>query len=1017
MTDTTFPICSSAEDCLAQARKARAARQWDQALAFVRQGLESSPTNVGLRLEMVASLRQTERHAEARSLIDALLIEHPAHFGIAIEAGHLARQQRRFEDALQHFQRAQQIQPQNQWAPVGVAIVLRELNRYEESKAALQKILDVTPEYFDGLIQMGHLAARQRAHGDAVRYFRRALTVRPLHDALPVLIAGHLRELGQLLEAKTYLSEFLVTHGNHFGALLESGRIARQQARYADAIDLFQLARKIQPENDSLPCSIAACLRELRRFDEARLLLKKLLEAQPNHFNALLELGRVARQQSRYTEAIEQFQKALAINPSNSWLPCGIAACLRNLGRLDESQTILDTLLASQPDHFDALVESGHIANRQRRPNEALSFFRRANTLRPNASWVSLNLASVLRELGQFEEARQILAAILQVQPDHVEALLGAGYLARRERKIEKALELFKRAEALRPEHIGARTAVAHELRELGQIEEAIVSIGELAEPYDPSVAPLLHQRGEIATFQGNAEQAQHYFEASITADPLFTAGYTSLISEYQRLGLFEDAHDVIDRACKTFTDTGYFQVRRLRLAYLCGEFERVEDKAMPLLADNPNDGELWMTLVRAYIRTGEYIKARDAINNIPKQDLQGRRWIAECKAQLAWSQYHIETAESHAREWLRLSPDPAPALHFLATIHVCNGDTMKVGKILAMLKQIRQSHGSINIRKSAGKGLLDRMLREFRVNPFADRTLSAVIQLPLVERPAALGRAIQEEPGYIASAMSMLVTLRRLGLTGAPPINHGTVPSRIPRHVIQFWDSDPPADIIELMNTWKTRCHGFTYEVFDELTAELFLENEGRADVLQAFKAAKHPAMKADLFRLAYLYARGGIYADADDKCRHSIEPWLTNGLDLLLMQEDLGSIGNNFIAAAPEHPLILAALNTVTQNILKKQGGGAWWSSGPAIMTTAFCSMYLDALSQSRLPDGLHVIDYYRTAKRISMHVPRAYKHSDKYWLSPKSQARREFESNKTIRIDRTKIGWTINVVSESQ
>ena len=39
----------------------------------------------------------------------------------------------------------------------------------------------------------------------------------------------------------------------------------------------------------------------------------------------------------------------------------------------------------------------------------------------------------------------------------------------------------------------------------------------------------------------------------------------------------------------------------------------------------------------------------------------------------------------------------------------------------------------------------------------------------------------------------------------------------------------------------------------------------------------------KADLFRLAYLAARGGIYADADDRCLAPLDGWIHPGATLV--------------------------------------------------------------------------------------------------------------------------------------
>ncbi|MCF7995529.1 MAG: hypothetical protein K9L88_11885 [Chromatiaceae bacterium] len=47
---------------------------------------------------------------------------------------------------------------------------------------------------------------------------------------------------------------------------------------------------------------------------------------------------------------------------------------------------------------------------------------------------------------------------------------------------------------------------------------------------------------------------------------------------------------------------------------------------------------------------------------------------------------------------------------------------------------------------------------------------------------------------------------------------------------------------------------------------------------------------MRADLFRLAYLAVRGGLYADADDRCRHSLREWLAPGIVCCCCKRMLG-------------------------------------------------------------------------------------------------------------------------------
>jgi mannosyltransferase OCH1-like enzyme len=142
---------------------------------------------------------------------------------------------------------------------------------------------------------------------------------------------------------------------------------------------------------------------------------------------------------------------------------------------------------------------------------------------------------------------------------------------------------------------------------------------------------------------------------------------------------------------------------------------------------------------------------------------------------------------------------------------------------------------------------------------------------------------------------------------------------------------------------------------------------------------------MRADIFRLAYLKHCGGVYVDADDLCRHSIAPWLDSGCELLLIQEHLGTVGNNFMASVPNHAFIAYTFDRVVNQILERQGD-IWFASGPGCITIAFCNYYLDMLTQGVLPPGIMMKTCYELEQKISIQLPRQYKHGKKSWSSSK-------------------------------
>src|SRR6185437_9382700 len=108
------------------------------------------------------------------------------------------------------------------------------------------------------------------------------------------------------------------------------------------------------------------------------------------------------------------------------------------------------------------------------------------------------------------------------------------------------------------------------------------------------------------------------------------------------------------------------------------------------------------------------------------------------------------------------------------------------------------------------------------------------------------------------------------------------------------------------LSATWQQMNPDHDHHRFSDGEAMFFLARNLPADVYRAYRRSGTPTQKADLFRLAWLYVVGGVYADMDDRCRAPVTRILPPGAPLVLFQEELCTIGNNFIAAAPGSPVI---------------------------------------------------------------------------------------------------------------
>ncbi|MCQ0989138.1 tetratricopeptide repeat protein [Jiella marina] len=184
----------------------------------------------------------------------------------------------------------------------------------------------------------------------------------------------------------------------------------------------------------------------------------------------------------------------------------------------------------------------------------------------------------------------------------------------------------------------------------------------------------------------------------------------------------------------------------------------------------------------------------------------------------------------------------------------------------------------------------------------------------------------------------------------------------RVPRSLVQFWDSAAvPSDVERCCRTWRAMAakDGFDYAIFNEAEARDFLKTACGDDVARRFERAGHPAMKADLFRISYLYDRGGVYVDADEYLK-SPPSFLTGAARCVRLQPITVPVElpNMYLALVRHDPLLHRLIDVVLgmpeDELLN---GGIWWNTGPGLFSVGFARLHAEIVLGlgETLPQGI--------------------------------------------------------------
>ncbi len=204
-----------------------------------------------------------------------------------------------------------------------------------------------------------------------------------------------------------------------------------------------------------------------------------------------------------------------------------------------------------------------------------------------------------------------------------------------------------------------------------------------------------------------------------------------------------------------------------------------------------------------------------------------------------------------------------------------------------------------------------------------------------------------------------------------------------IPRRLVRFWDSpSPPPDVAELLATWAPFHPGYEILTFNDMSARAFVAKHYDRRYVDAFDMTNHPAMRSDLFRLAYLFRCGGIYMDADERCFQSVEELRRKAGSLAVRRmEDNGLtyLNNTPIFAAPGLPFVKEWLDRVVDAVLASRDGKLriWLATGPGILSRVFAQRVV--LDQA-YPMRVLIINDWAS---FSWMVFCDYKYTGRHWL----------------------------------
>jgi tetratricopeptide (TPR) repeat protein len=325
------------------------------------------------------------------------------------------------------------------------------LGAIEAYKAALGK----EPNRIDARSNLGAAYARLGRYADAVEQYKVVLDRDPAQTQVRFNLGLALYKSEETAAAAEELNRVVGEEpGNRNGVLLLAD-CWLQMGKDGDVVTLLGPRQADYEGNSLFSYLLGTALLHRNEIQRGQAVIDALFSHGETAEGHVLMAAACMRQLD-HKKALEEMEKAVALNPRLPNVQAFYGIALMNVGRRPEAVEAFARELQSNPNDFDSNLFRGLILKDDGRLDEAYEHLKRAARLRPQDTRVLYGLGSLHLAAGRLDEAREALEAVTREVPDYRQAhvLLATVYyrlkktdLAERERAIVEELKEKEQAQ------------------------------------------------------------------------------------------------------------------------------------------------------------------------------------------------------------------------------------------------------------------------------------------------------------------------------------------------------------------------------------------------------------------------------------------------------------------------------------------------------------------------------------------------------------------------------------------
>jgi tetratricopeptide (TPR) repeat protein len=333
-------------------------QEFEEAAKIYKKAVAVQPNYLKAKINYASVLMELRQFEASREILEAVVLQHPTHFqalrnlGLALyEGGHS-------QDAVSIFEQAIQIQPQvsDVYSHLGLAFLAQR-----DTTAALQAFEKVEMGQENWYFAHIHLASLLQERGDfeaAEKTYRHLIQFSAGQIDAYEKLGSLLLVQKRLIDATCLLERATYVDGKRAGVWYLMGQVHLLQGQIPLATTTLLKAVELAPED---PLYREALFRVGGMCHEnglpglAREVYDRILTVEPDYVLASINLGILNFSEKRYEEAVENFSRAVVLQPQDVEALLGLAQTYEKTGHVTDAQQTYQKILVLDADNTIAL--------------------------------------------------------------------------------------------------------------------------------------------------------------------------------------------------------------------------------------------------------------------------------------------------------------------------------------------------------------------------------------------------------------------------------------------------------------------------------------------------------------------------------------------------------------------------------------------------------------------------------------------------------------------------------------